>query len=859
MKKLKELFLKNKKLCISLIACGAALVFMGGVFGIIALSLGNEEAGNNDVPAAHEHKWDAGEAQGVISCTEDYEKLFTCTVEGCDETRTETVKASGHTGGTATCLRKAVCSECGETYGELAEHKKVVTEAVKASCTTAGSTEGSYCSVCQNNRVEAKRIAPLGHTWVWDEENKTDRCEVCNLTSRTAGEDLEYRLVDKSYYMVVGIGNSRTKHVVIPTTYNNLPVKAVDQDVFQTYSVVESFETISADMHLEGGVFRGCTQLKRVVIGSAGEGVTEIDADAFKGCTSLEEVVIGDSVKRIGYATFEGCKNLKYLTLGKNVESIEKAAFKGCTNLVEIKLPAATTYLGAEAFASCTKLESVVFGEKVEAIENNTFEGCTALKYVEIPDSVTVIGEAAFKGCTALENIAVGKNVTSIGKEAFANSNKLESIEISDAVVSISADAFVGCSNLKKVNVSSVAKWTEITFENGWANPFAAGAELYLNGTKTTEVVIPDEVTAIKEYAFSGYKTMTKVVIGKGVKSIGSFAFSSCSGLKNVEYLAVACANTEGNVFYRAGNGINVTVGAEVTIIPNRLFFTEDLMFAQDEISAKLEQVTFVAGGVCESIGEYAFATCYSLKKIDLGDSVTTLENNAFADCVALTEIVIPETVTLVGGDVFASCKKIEKANVPAAALSHISKESLKDLTVSCGNVEAFVMKDALKLETVVLGANVTDVGTQSFYNCPELVSVDIQDSVTVIGTEAFASCVKLTTVDLGNKLVTIDDSAFADCESLANITWSEALEEIGYRAFFRCLSLKEVTITANVKSIEREAFASCRYLAKADFKDRLDWYVAGTMVDSSELADPAKAAGYLRDTFAEKDWVCKN
>lgn len=100
------------------------------------------------VPPCAEHTWDDGTGSPA-TCTQDGAMTYTCTV--CGETKNETIPATGHTGGTATCKDKAVCSTCGESYGELsAEH----TPGDAATCTTAQT-----CTVCSKELQAA-----LGHT-----------------------------------------------------------------------------------------------------------------------------------------------------------------------------------------------------------------------------------------------------------------------------------------------------------------------------------------------------------------------------------------------------------------------------------------------------------------------------------------------------------------------------------------------------------------------------------------------------------------------------------------------------------------------------------------------------------------------
>ena len=88
-----------------------------------------------------------------------------------------TVTVVAHTGGTATCLQKAVCSVCGMEYGELAEHTAVKIPAVEATCTQSGMTAGSKCSVCGEILVAPEEIAPLRHV----DENGDELCDRCGF------------------------------------------------------------------------------------------------------------------------------------------------------------------------------------------------------------------------------------------------------------------------------------------------------------------------------------------------------------------------------------------------------------------------------------------------------------------------------------------------------------------------------------------------------------------------------------------------------------------------------------------------------------------------------------------------------
>ncbi len=112
--------------------------------------------------AACDHKWNDGEITVTPSCTSTGEKLFTCTL--CGNTRTELIDATGH----------------------IPEKD----DAVAATCTSSGLTEGSHCSVCKAILIKQTTVPAKGHVPVTDprvEPTTTSvgwtvgsHCSVCN-------------------------------------------------------------------------------------------------------------------------------------------------------------------------------------------------------------------------------------------------------------------------------------------------------------------------------------------------------------------------------------------------------------------------------------------------------------------------------------------------------------------------------------------------------------------------------------------------------------------------------------------------------------------------------------------------------
>ena len=159
----------------------------------------------------------------------------------------------------------------------------------------------------------------------------------------------------------------------------------------------------------------------------------------------------------------------------------------------------------------------------------------TGLDFYPLPDGTYGVGVDRAK---YLENIVIpetycGKAVTMIIDVGFTN---LTSVTIPNSVTSIGNYAFQFCSSLTSVYITDIAAWCAIDFDYHYSNPLYYAKNLYLNGNLVTDLVIPDGVTTIGDYAFSGCTSLTSVTIGNLVTSIGNSAFYNCTSLTTINY-----------------------------------------------------------------------------------------------------------------------------------------------------------------------------------------------------------------------------------------------------------------------------------------------------------------------------------
>lgn len=147
---------------------------------------------------------------------------------------------------------------------------------------------------------------------------------------------------------------------------------------------------------------------------------------------------IPDDITFIGRYTFDGCQNLKYITLHSNITRIEEYAFKGCYALDNIIIPNSVTIIKPDAFYGCSAFTEIIIPNSVTNIGKEVFRDCSNLSNITIPSSITSISESVFLNCTKLENVIVDDGFNANGLNL--SSSTLYSVETMVAILNALAD-----------------------------------------------------------------------------------------------------------------------------------------------------------------------------------------------------------------------------------------------------------------------------------------------------------------------------------------------------------------------------------------------------------------------------------
>ena len=429
---------------------------------------------------------------------------------------------------------------------------------------------------------------------------------------------------------------------------------SIGQEAFNSCYEIKAITLPPTVRSIGASAFRNCSLLSSVTLP---ESVQEMGDAVFARCPWLDNVVIPNGIASIGAEFFGGCSRLKTLSLPASVKRIGSRAFENCELIESVAIP---VDLAAAAFSGCKSLVEVQLAEGIKSVPQEAFKGCESLKSVEIPASATEIANNAFLNCINLQRITLSASLNKIGFNAFQNCKSLESVVIPVAVESIMDRAFMDCSSLETVVFEgSVSHLGIDVFTNTPYLKDTFGEYAIIGGVLTkylgseTDLTIPDTVTAIAENAFAEARFIRSLHIPDSVQEVGSWLFGKPSyneadqiALTNLE-LGNGVIEIGESAFQRAEKLSSIAFGRKLKRIGKQAFTD----------CRALKQINLRETAV-ESIGYYAFSSCYDLTELLLPDTLKIIEESAF-NSTGLRAVKLPKSTVSVGRGAFSGIKEL--------------------------------------------------------------------------------------------------------------------------------------------------------------------------------------------------------
>jgi len=542
---------------------------------------------------------------------------------------------------------------------------------------------------------------------------------------------------------------------------------------------------------------------------NAKTGLTEVVANPshqYKG-----DIVIPEAI------TYEG----KEYT----VTAIGESAFSQ-RNITSITFPNSITSVGRAAFYCCSLLDSVVLPEKVTVIGDMLFANCTSLRRVVIPEGLTLIDNSAFNSCYSLDSLIIPNSVTRIEDWAFALCKGLTYVEMSRGLTYVGRGAFGDCSALNTVIIPDLSSWSMINFGDYNSNPLTTTKTLKINNEEIRDLVIPDDVTYIGDYAFRGCTNITSVTMGENVTKIGTSAFSGC---KNCASFTIGENVT--NIGSWAFQGCSALTS--LTSLPRKVPSTSSNTF---DNSIKDQTILYVPSAALEAysskapwsdfydivalnipkhqLAYYVDDALYKSFTLEEGEYITPepapeKEGYTFSGWSEIPERMPKHDVTVTGSFTLTS----EQLALDGIQYTLWVKEKTAEIVgfdVTDGftgqvSIPSTVTKDGTSFD-------VTRIGDSAFSKCENLTSVTIPESISFIGESAFSGCM-LENIFVKNTATHLNERSFSPASYnhtmlyIPKDSWSYA---VYHGDFWRFINIRE-TVTSSVDLSSKQAYTLMR------------------------------------------------
>ena len=506
---------------------------------------------------------------------------------------------------------------------------------------------------------------------------------------------------------------------------------------------------------------------------------------------------------------------------GLPVTRIASEAFYNIDNIIEVVLPSTIKEIGERAFNNCKKLEKINLPSGLERIESYAF-GATACTAIWIPATVIYYGYGIFpsnltyveieEGATIfpplsgtnIKDITIPSSVKIIPAYAFPST--ITEVVLPEGLERIEEWAFDECNKITSIKLPSTIK-------------FLGSSCFY--GVPITQLELPEGIEELESGCFRGTK-IEELYIPKSVKKIGSIGCSWIDHKYTLKKITFACDLTQD------------VINTDYPIIESPAMWLydypeEDENLSDWQVHNFKHRVELVFEDSVKTIAGIERSTFSGpFKSIDFGNGIERIEQGAFG--VAVENVILPPTLKFLGSNRFTEVKNVTIQSDFEYAEYHFYADGAvlsTDSPIINGykvdtNTGIYVVEEDERgwfekieapIETITFTENVIAVPARLF-----------------IGSEHYLNIIKKVS---GSNIQTVGDYAFSYC----NIEDFDApMEEVGECAFYNaklpanadlskitkygCESFRETTFEGEV-IINKEA----EFLTDSEGRHFTFWY----------------------------------
>ena len=518
--------------------------------------------------------------------------------------------------------------------------------------------------------------------------------------------------------------------------------------------------------------------------------------------------------------------SVKSITFSESVNSIENETFKDFTLVDSINL-SDIEIIGDYAFQNCINLKHLTGSEnnnsldKLSCLGEGAFWGAVSITEIFLPETLVNVKQNVFKNCTGIKNLALSFKVVN-----DAGSSPAQSSAVALLNHQISYDANLSETGLYYFFGDTVPSLLSLTVYNLQVlekSSLSVGKENnYIKINTISEIILPSSLTEIKEGTFENLP-ISQINIPSQITILEKNLFSNCSLLETVNLNNIV--TIKDGVFSNCVSLSNIVFGNQLSSIGNEAFMN----------CSSLESISVPSS--VSTIGSAAFKNCATLVEVDLlydiysNNNLNEISESLFEGCEKLKRVydgqgivpvsdsyvILPYTVTKIGKNAFKGCVSINNVN--------LSKSSAVGVT----QIGESAFENCIGLRNLNVD-NVQNFGSSSFLNCNLLGSVQFKASNVIINESAFQNCYSLSGLEIGANINSVKSKAFYNCYSLSRIEIKSSSVLFGNSVFAcesRDASVTELILPLNIRKYSE----SSGTFAKSYSDINLSYYFGTTLL----------------------------